>query len=223
MALLRRINGELAPLDPLRTLDQMRHERRPSKHIDFLIRAPTGPSRSSAARATSTQLWEWLNSGEPVSLQAVTGRGGSGKTRFAYEFLEEIERRRPPYEWLAGFVDLDQFEKLDAERFRYWRGRKPTLIVIDYAAAATEVLTKRVLPRLYNYCLANDRSAPRLSVSASGAKQADERQGWYRELLLEAREREEQMFPAPPLRPADLKPGVRRDAPERDAARPARV
>lgn len=105
----------------------------------------------------------------------VTGRGGSGKTRFGYEFLEEVERRAPGG-WHAGFVDLDEFERLDAERFRYWQGRKATLIVLDYAASATDILTRQVMPRLYNFCLADDRSAPRLRFLLL-ERAADEGQG----------------------------------------------
>lgn len=57
LALLRHINGELAPLDPLRTLEQMRHQRGPSRHIDFLVaryRAIPYPGR----RENIGQLWE---------------------------------------------------------------------------------------------------------------------------------------------------------------------
>ena len=202
IGLLRQIGSDLAPLDPLRTVDAAQRPQA-RKHIDFLVaryRAVPYVGR----RDNIEELWGWLNGDEPVSLRVVTGRGGSGKTRFAYEFLEEIERRAP-YGWHAGFVDLFEFGELKASRFRRWRGRKPTLIVIDYAASATEILTKQVLPELYNYCLADDRSALRLRFLLL-ERAAEERQGWYADLLLAARERADELFPAKPMRLADLGP-----------------
>ncbi len=105
LALLAGIDGKLAPLDPVRTLGG---EMRAKNPIDILIaRYRTIPY--VGRRADIEQLWEWLNADAPVSLQVVTGRGGSGKTRFAYEFLEEIGRRAPGI-WHAGFVERHRFE-----------------------------------------------------------------------------------------------------------------
>jgi hypothetical protein len=58
----------------------------------------------------------------------LTGDGGEGKTRFAFEYTRQLEARG----WRAGrlsFEDLAQFRHAD------WRPAWPTFIVIDYAAA----------------------------------------------------------------------------------------
>ena len=75
-------------------------------------------------------LQAWLASDRPVSVRCVTGRAGAGKTRLAVELCERAERDG----WTAGFALYSQFPTF-VEGSAGWRWAKPTLVVIDYAAA----------------------------------------------------------------------------------------
>ena len=72
---------------------------------------------------------QWLGSGAPLSVRTIVGRAGAGKTRFALELLQRVEKELPG--WHAGFVDndhvLDVAPRLDAQR--------PVLFVFDYAGS----------------------------------------------------------------------------------------
>jgi hypothetical protein len=75
-------------------------------------------------------LEAWLASDRLVSVRCITGRAGVGKTRLAIELCEQAERAG----WTAGFVQYGQFPEF-VKRSGEWRWDKPTLVVIDYAAA----------------------------------------------------------------------------------------
>jgi hypothetical protein len=81
------------------------------------------------------RLKAWLAAPGGVSVQAVVGGGGRGKTRLAAELAAWARAQ----DWTAGFArrdDLDVFR--DAGCRTNWKG--PCLVIIDYAAAkAAEV------------------------------------------------------------------------------------
>jgi len=136
-------------------------------------------------RADLEFLWEWLADPAPISIQVVAGRGGSGKTRIAYQFLEEIETAPAPH--LACPVSwriTNSPTCLTNQRFRRWPGRKPTLIVIDYAASALPHLRDSVIPELKRKVPGEPwRRALRILLLE---RTAGEREGWYADLRRQA-------------------------------------
>ncbi len=85
--------------------------------------------------ADMARLQAWLASDRPISFRCLTGRAGAGKTRLAIELCEHAERAG----WTAGFAQYSQFPGF-VERAGGWRWSKPTLVVIDYAAALAREL-----------------------------------------------------------------------------------
>lgn len=83
-------------------------------------------------------LHAWLASPAPVSVRILTGPAGSGKTRLAIQFLEELVDSG----WDAGF--LRESGLADASKRRWDR---PTLAIIDYAASAAKSSRKHVAAR----------------------------------------------------------------------------
>lgn len=78
------------------------------------------------------RLKAWLVADGAVSVQALVGRGGSGKTRFAVEIADWARAQDPG--WTAGFArqaDLDVFRAAGCRTA--WT--EPCLVVVDYAAA----------------------------------------------------------------------------------------
>ncbi|MEL6947111.1 MAG: ATP-binding protein, partial [Pseudomonadota bacterium] len=58
----------------------------------------------------------------------ITGDGGTGKTRLAYEFHKSLQSGV----WMSGRLDRAQLEKIVHDQS--WQPRRPTLIIIDYPA-----------------------------------------------------------------------------------------
>ncbi|MDZ7812638.1 MAG: tetratricopeptide repeat protein [Ideonella sp.] len=78
-----------------------------------------------------------------IRVRVLVGSGGSGKTRLALELCDQIKDR-----WLAGFVTTDALDRFFKQQDAgCWGWQKPTLMVLDYAAAQAEVL-QRWLPEL---------------------------------------------------------------------------
>jgi tetratricopeptide (TPR) repeat protein len=104
-----------------------------------------GPGSSSAlplfGRERERRLLEfWWKEPAGFDLRLIIGPGGSGKTRFAVEFIENIRKQG----YFAGFVEgLDAVKKIPS-LFQY---RKPTLLVIDYAETK-DSLVKAILVRI---------------------------------------------------------------------------
>lgn len=115
-----------------------KHLRRaePKTELQFLrvdLRATTLIGRERDLGA----LEAWLASDRLITVRCVTGRAGVGKTRLAIELCEQAEKAG----WSAGFAQYEQFPEFIKQAAR-WRWSKPTLVVIDYAAAlASELRT----------------------------------------------------------------------------------
>ncbi len=86
---------------------------------------------------TLAGLWDWLSRDQAIALRVVTGAGGRGKTRLAFELARQATEKG----WLAGVV-----EQKELDRFRHqhnvadWRWDKPTLVIVDYAASRADQL-----------------------------------------------------------------------------------
>ncbi len=78
----------------------------------------------------------WLAADQNIAITALTGAGGSGKTRLALEVLQTL-----PEHWQGGFLTSQEARRfLAARNLASWSWQKPTLIVVDYAALIAETL-----------------------------------------------------------------------------------
>jgi tetratricopeptide (TPR) repeat protein len=88
------------------------------------------------------ELRTWLDDEADVSVHALIGRAGTGKTRLALELCGAIDRDPAGKGvWIAGFVspsDLSRFVDIVATHSFDWE--RPTLLVIDYAAQVHSAL-----------------------------------------------------------------------------------
>jgi hypothetical protein len=200
------LGAQLAPLDPLTPITEFPALSDAEIEVQLLnARYRTIPYIGRAD--TLETLFKWLHGPGPISFLAVTGRGGAGKTRLAYRFLELLEEREP-YRWHAGVLNLSiHREALSRERFAKWRSRRPTLMVVDYAAAHAEELTSGIA-QLYESTLRKDPGAAPLRFLLL-ERTADPKQGWYKSVLAAARDRENAFFPAPVLQLGGLDAGDR--------------
>ncbi len=84
------------------------------------------------------QLWLGLRPAwRDIGVHCVTGPAGGGKTRLAIELCEWAEAQG----WAAGFVRQEELERFHAQHPpSAWRWDRPTLVVVDYAAASVRVL-----------------------------------------------------------------------------------
>jgi tetratricopeptide (TPR) repeat protein len=123
-----------------------------------------------------SRLRAWLDSSRAVSARCVTGRAGTGKTRLAIELCEQAEAVC----WLAGFADHDELARIyQAHGLNAWQWHDNTLMVVDYAAAATKLL-RAWLESLARRDLPDGGPKLRLLLLE---RHADSNLGWWRDLL----------------------------------------
>ncbi|MBB5057428.1 tetratricopeptide (TPR) repeat protein [Granulicella aggregans] len=78
-------------------------------------------------------LLNWLGTGETgdIKVTAMIGQGGAGKTRLGLELLEKASDG-----WDAGILTDDEARNfVQQQNLSAWGWRRPTLILVDYAAA----------------------------------------------------------------------------------------
>ena len=124
-----------------------------------------------------TELRAWLDGEPDISVHALTGRAGTGKTRLAIEFCSAVDGDPGGKGlWLAGFIspsDLSAVvETLATQSFNWER---QTLLVLDYAAQCHKPLA-RWLDRL-----AYQRLDTKLRILLL-EREAPEGFGWWHEL-----------------------------------------
>ncbi len=122
------------------------------------------------------QLSKWLEAPDWISFWCVSGRGGAGKTRLAIDLCEWAEARG----WTSGFAsdaELTRFHQ--SQNLGDWRWEKPTLIVVDYAAASQGVL-RSWLAELAVLMSRADISPLRLLLLERNAEPAA---GWWNSLI----------------------------------------
>ena len=79
----------------------------------------------------------YLTDPRPLLARVLVGGGGSGKTRLALELCEQASATG----WDTGFVTRTELRRFFAQQnLSAWGWRKPTLIVVDYAAEHAELL-----------------------------------------------------------------------------------
>lgn len=89
------------------------------------------------------KLYSFLDDERKVLWWSITGEGGSGKTRLAYEFLRNLQNK----EWIGGFINWPYFEQ-ELEKKSLCLDDKHYLIVIDYVYAYEEKIAQ-FIERIY--------------------------------------------------------------------------
>jgi hypothetical protein len=157
----------------LTLLQRHRRRREPRKDLDLLdpyARAVELVGRSEDLEA----LNRWLASDRLIAVRCVTGRAGCGKTRLAVELCEKAESQG----WLAGFATHDELTRFQGQQhLAAWRWPRPTLIVVDYAAASARVL-RAWLEQLAEHQENGGRKLRLLLLE----RHADAEAGWWAEL-----------------------------------------
>lgn len=154
------------------------------------------------------QLRAWVDTDAKVSVLAVTGRAGSGKTRLALELCKALDPEGRSGTWHAGFLsgsDLAAMVEALATRAFDWTRHPRMLVVLDNAAQCHRALA-RWLDRLADEPIGEARL--RILLLEREAPQAF---GWWFELWDGPMRRGR----FPPLRPIMLPelddPGERRE------------
>ncbi len=197
-------SGLVLPLDrkqirsPERRRTQAAGERQ--RELDIL-----DPSRSRlpliGREAVLADLRGWLVDEPDISVHALTGKAGTGKTRLAIELCAAIDGGQEPGEaWAAGFlspVELEGVAEVYATTAFDWE--KSTLLVIDYAGQGRAALgrwldrlaTRKLKVKLRILLL--EREAPQgfgwwHELTGSALNSAADRLGLFREASLRPQE-----------------------------------
>ncbi|MBM4083742.1 MAG: hypothetical protein FJ272_03045, partial [Planctomycetes bacterium] len=131
-------------------------------------------------------LLAWAESDRPVAVRTLIGSAGAGKTRLALELMQRLQAGnartgKARLKWHVGFLTPDEMERFKGQQnLADWDWGRPTLAVLDYAAASADVLlswlkalahNSRSLPR------ARNRATPPLRILLL-ERQATLDQGW---------------------------------------------
>ena len=89
--------------------------------------------------AELSSLRTFLSDPRLLLARVLIGSGGSGKTRLALELCEQVSATG----WDTGFVTRTELHRFfDQQNLGAWGWRKPTLIVVDYAAEHAQLLSQ---------------------------------------------------------------------------------
>lgn len=106
-----------------------------------------------------------------IAVRVLIGEAGAGKTRLALELCRDAQQRG----WEAGFATAREMQRFLAQQNLVdWGWRKPTLIVVDYAAALADAL-QAWLGELADH--AGDESRPLRLLLLE--RHADTEVGWW--------------------------------------------
>jgi tetratricopeptide (TPR) repeat protein len=141
-----------------------------------ILNPELSPLELVGRRPELEKLTAWLDDGAGISVHAITGRAGSGKTRLAMELCAQVDGAHEIGAWAAGFLSATELptvvEVLATHDFAWER---PTLLVIDYAGQVHTALA-RWLDRLAYQKL--DTKLRLLLLE----REAPDGFGWWREL-----------------------------------------
>jgi len=146
---------------------------RGAPRLDIEILDPVFQAVPLVGRQSDLQfLLGWLAADSKIAITALTGAGGSGKTRLALELLQNL-----PADWQGGFLTSQEAKRfLDAKNLASWSWRKPTLVVVDYAALLAETLADWFRE------LANHPAPENPLRILLLERYAEKDNGWYRDL-----------------------------------------
>jgi len=124
-------------------------------------------------------IWQWLRSPKAISIQVLTGGGGSGKTRLSIEVLRRMPAELPSA-WQGGVIDHDELREIQGQlNFCDISWHCPTLMVLDYAASRVDAL-KTLIRKLCRAQLAGDSHPIRVLLLE---RFADPASGWLSEVI----------------------------------------
>ncbi|MEO5371217.1 MAG: toll/interleukin-1 receptor domain-containing protein [Magnetococcus sp. DMHC-1] len=158
--ILEKIEWKKLPLKPFETLKNPQGVRRLDPRARFL---------PLIGRQTEMRnLKSWVNQDKPLSVRALIGGAGRGKTRLAMELGREVEENG----WHVGFLSGKLLDELIEKKGGEWT--RPTLAVIDYAAKNAPKMNAW-LKLLASRC---EKSGPPLRVLLF-ERHAEEGFGWW--------------------------------------------
>lgn len=201
--------GDSAIVLPLRRRQFRPPDRRrrpapgePPRELDLLV-PEAGRLPLIGRKDIFAELQTWIADEVDISVHALIGRAGSGKTRLALEFCSKIDSDpNAEGEWLTGVLSPSNLTPVvDTLATRHFVWERPMLLVIDYAAQCHEALG-RWLDRL-----AGQKLDTKLRILLLD-REAPEGFGWWRELtgagLNTARERRDLFYSLRPRHLPDL-------------------
>nr|WP_315204098.1 tetratricopeptide repeat protein [uncultured Albidiferax sp.] len=110
------------------------------RHIAHPLNALSPYARSTRLQGREMELASlraFLASPQPISVRVLVGGGGSGKTRLALALCDQMQAEG----WNTGFATGTEMERFfTGHNLSAWGWQKPTLVVVDYAAAKTQAL-----------------------------------------------------------------------------------
>jgi tetratricopeptide (TPR) repeat protein len=148
----------------------------PPRELDLLV-PEAGKLPLIGRKDLFSELQAWLDDEVDISVHAVIGRAGTGKTRLALEFCGAIDRDPDGHgEWIAGFLSPSDLSAVaEALTMHSFKWEQQTLLVVDYAAQCHQALA-RWLDRL-----ADQKLYRKLRLLLLD-REAPEAFGWWHEL-----------------------------------------
>lgn len=119
------------------TLERLHALVRPVRSEVDLLRAEVAAVPLVGREEDLRRLEGWLEDAAPISVHAIVGGAGTGKTRLALELCRRAEDRG----WRAGFVAPQELRRFaEQERIAAWDRDGPTLVIVATAARSARPL-----------------------------------------------------------------------------------
>jgi tetratricopeptide (TPR) repeat protein len=161
----------------VRTHDRRRPPRpdRPPRELD-LFRPDSDALPFQGRQDLLTELLAWLDDPAELSVHALIGQAGSGKTRLAIELCRAVDPPDGTGVWRAAFIDPRAIQTVvDTLATRAFIWDRPHLLVLDYAATAHGALGR------WLDALARHEQVPKLRFLIL-EREAPEGFGWWDDL-----------------------------------------
>jgi tetratricopeptide (TPR) repeat protein len=157
-------------------LDQRHKRRAEPTRLHHLLQADWRATRLRGRDDELAGLLAWLADPAPISVHCVIGRAGTGKTRLGIELCERAETGG----WVAGFARDDDLTRFfEARNLTEWAWPKPSLIVVDDAAASARILRDWLAVLAPRSVGAKDPPLRFLLLE----RHADKQLGWWADLV----------------------------------------
>ncbi len=155
-----------------------RHRKATAENLLPLLRADSLAFELVGREQELAELRAWLESDADISVQTLTGRAGTGKTRLAIELCGRVDGADKPGKtgWSAGFLrPADIANVVDQLATGQIAKAQPTLLVIDYVSAI-----HRELAQWFDRLAAADFDGKLRFLLLD--REAPENFGWWHEL-----------------------------------------
>jgi tetratricopeptide (TPR) repeat protein len=177
--------------------------RRPIDETELSLLNPYRQATTLVGRDDDLKkLLAWANSPRPIAVRTLIGRAGAGKTRLALKLMDDLQAQQDEL-WDVGFLTAEEMKRFRGKvPLGRWKWPRPTLAVVDYAAAVTEEL------RQWLKDLSNNREGKKtipLRILLL-EREASETVGWLKTLLPESYSEASVRELFDPLEPVALSP-----------------